>query len=148
MNFSDGNLETKIGFVDLKSSSVQFHVERWSNDYGDEGQRIQFERSNLNTGNGFDWTNQYFKAPYNGTYFFSISGSKPGKNLLKRTNISFRVNSAPIGEALSSDTTYGSFSYQIAMKLNVSDKVELVMAFGKAYRLQFTGWLLEQELNI
>jgi len=30
----------------------------------------------FNFGNGFDWNNQWFLAPYPGTYFFSLSGTK------------------------------------------------------------------------
>jgi len=72
----DEVLETRIGVVDVKSSLVHFHVER-STGYQSGGLiKVPFERQLLNLGNGFYWVNQWFTAPYNGTYFFSISGTK------------------------------------------------------------------------
>jgi len=126
---------------------VHFHVER-TTEYGIDGQRIPFERQHLNLGNGYDWANQWFVAPYQGTYFFSISGSKPGA-LFKgtRASIVVKLNGKSIGEALSSgDTIFGGFAYQFSRKLNANDKVELVMQFGgKVYLLYYTGWLVDQD---
>ena len=80
----------------------------------------------MNEGNGFDWENQYFRAPHSGTYFFSISGSKCF-NTNERVSIAVILNGITIGEAKSSERTlYGSFSYQLSMKLNANDKIELV----------------------
>lgn len=117
--------------------------------YGNKDEKIKFKKQVLNIGNGFDWENQWFRAPYPGTYFFSVSGSKDsssGKQSSK-VDIGILLNGQEIGEALSSDfTLFGSFSCQISVKLNASDKVELIMYNGKINLLYFTGWMLEENL--
>jgi len=104
----------------------------------------------FNVGGGFDWKNQLFRAPYNGTYFFSISGSKDYNSYKHRTSIFLKINNdRNAGEALSSENTiYGSFSLQLTTKLKANDKVELVMGWGKTYLLYFTGSMLDENLNI
>lgn len=121
---------------------VQFSVERHGN-YGVTGQKIIIEKEALNVGNGLDWTNQLFRAPYPGTYFFSISGTKDyGTENSIRSAVSVRVNGEFIGEAVS---YFGGFSYQVVRKLNATDKVELFMDFGKVYSLYFNGWILDED---
>jgi len=107
-------------------------------------------KQTLNVGNCFDWTNQLFRAPYPGTYFFSVSGTKnSGAPNSYRAAISVLVNGESIGEAISSDSTnFGGFSYQTVIKLNVSDKVELFMHFGETFSLYFNGWILDEDLAI
>ena len=69
--------ETEIGVVDIKTEPVQFHVQNKGN-RGTAGQKFTFPSKDnfFNLGNGFDWSNQWFLAPYPGTYFFSLSGTK------------------------------------------------------------------------
>ena len=141
--------ETRIGIVDVKSSAVHFNVERTENSYGEDGQKITFLKEVLNVGGGFDWQNQFFRAPYNGTYFFSVSGSKDEFTFNTRTNIHVKLNDEFIGEALSSSTTnYGGFSYQFIKKLKTNDRIELFMEHGKSYLLYFTGSMLDEDLII
>lgn len=102
----------------------------------------------LNVGGGFDWNNQLFRAPYSGTYFFSLSGSKDGGSFSTRANMAVKVNDETVGEALSSEgTQWGGFSYQFSKKLNVNDTVELVMQWGKTYLLYFSGFMLDEDLS-
>jgi len=102
-----------------------------------------------NVGGGFDWDNQLFRAPYSGTYFFSISGSKEEALFSNRANLAVKVNSEVVGEALSSGSTqWGGFSYQFSKKLNANDTVELAMQWGKTYLLYFTGHMLDEDLTI
>ena len=139
-----------MGVVDIKSSLVHFSVEMKEDFYGNNGEKIKFKKQVVNIGNGFDQENQWFRAPYPGTYFFSLSGSKDsgsGKQSSK-VDIGILLNRQEIGEALSSDhTLLGSFSCQLSLKLNASDKVELTMYTGKIYLLYFTGWMLEEDLS-
>jgi len=146
-------LETRIGVVDVKSSLVHFHVERFGPNacYESGGLiKIPFERQILNLGNGFNWDNQQFIAPYNGTYFFSISGTKAwGQD--KRACIHVRLNNVNIAQVVSSENTvFGGFATVLSRKLNVSDKIELVMHEdgGNIAYLYFTGWLVDQDLVI
>ena len=114
------------------------------------GERVAFGKQTLNVGNGFDWTNQVFRAPYPGTYFFSVSGTKNyGVPNSSRAAVSVLLNGESIGEAVSSDATeFGGFSFQAVRKLNTSDKVELFMHFGNVYSLYFNGWILDEDLVI
>jgi len=144
-------LETRIGIVDVKSSLVQFNVETTGYLVGlHPEQKIQFKKQTLNVGNGFDWTNQLFRAPYTGTYFFSVSGTKYfGTTDTFRACLSVRINGESIGQAVSSDKTdFGGFSFQAARKLNATDRVDLVMHFGKAYSVYFSGWFMDEDLLI
>lgn len=150
--------ETRIGVIDVKSSPVQFSVEIQAIQhgfYGNKNEKVQFQKQVLNIGGGFDWNNQLFRAPYPGTYFFSLSGSKivaPNRrirNNIDKLDIGFRVNGEEIGEALSSENTrFGSLSYQVSLKLNADDKVELILYNGEASLLYFTGWMLDEDLQI
>jgi len=143
-------METRIGVVDVKSSLVHFHVERSTGNYEGEGlKKIPFERQLLNLGNGFNWVNQWFEAPYNGTYFFSISGTKAYQG--GKTCFYVRLNNVNIAQVISSEgSVFGGFATIISRKLNVSDKIELVTHDygGNVYLLYFTGWLVDQDLVI
>jgi len=134
-------------------------VDRNYGNYGDpdhdgmmkpKHQKIKFHNPVLNTGGGFNWKNQYFQAPVDGTYFFSITGSKSGmgeNGSPVRASIIMLLNGETIAEALSSaDTVYGGFSYQTTRKLDATDKIELFLQWGQLYQIFFTGWLLEQNL--
>ncbi len=109
---------------------------------------IKFRDQVLNEGNGFDWDNQWFRAPYPGTYFFSVSGAKDYHETA-RVSIFVLLNGKDIGEAMSSrNTYYGSFSYQLSVKLNANDKIELELNCGTVFFIHFTGWMVEQDLLI
>lgn len=143
-------LETRIGVVDVKSALVHFHVDR-TNGYESGGLiKVPFERQLFNLGNGFDWVNQRFEAPYNGTYFFSISGTK-AYGQYGKTCIHVRLNNVNIAQVLSSENTiFGGFATTLSRKLNVGDKIELIMHEygGNVALLYFTGWLVDQDLVV
>jgi len=143
-------METRIGVVDVKSSLVHFHVERSIGNYESGGLiPVPFDKQLLNLGNGFNWVNQWFEAPYNGTYFFSISGTKNHEG--DKTCFHVRLNNINIAQVLSSENSaWGGFATIISRKLNVGDKIELVMHEdgGNVYLLYFTGWLVDQDLVI
>jgi len=143
-------IATELGSVDVKSASVQFYVERTGDWGGNNGQKLEFGKETLNVGNGFDWSNQWFRAPFSGTYFFSISGS--GRhNKGQKISIKAYLNDKQefIGEALSSeDTHYGSYSYQFTKTLNAGDKIVLYLETGTIYLAYFSGWMIEQDLGM
>lgn len=138
--------------MDVKSTPVYFHVEGIKDDSYKEGERLKitFRNQILNVGGGFDWKNQFFRAPYTGTYSFSVSGAKDTSTYNTRANVAVRLNFGEIiGEALSSSwTQHGGFALQFTRKLKVNDTIELAMHFGKAYLLYFTGFLLDENLTI
>ena len=142
-------METRIGIIDVKSSYVQFGVQSY--DYNaKEGQKITFNVEDLNVGNGFKWNNHWFEAPFSGTYFFSISGTKSSSYKTMRACIDVKINNNIFGgPAVSSDyTSFGGFSYQFTKNLNAGDKVELTLKYGQIYFLQFTGWMLDENLAL
>jgi len=138
----------------VKSSPVHFYVSAFyvkrqynAKGYGEEDSRITFLNELFNVGDGFDWKNQIFRAPFNGIYLFSISGSKEFDSEI--ANIDVKLNNEVIGKALSSqETKFGSFSYQFTLKLVANDTIELVMQSGKIDLLYFTGSMLDQDLTI
>ena len=138
--------------MDVKSSPVYFHVEGIKENNFNEGGRLKvtFRKLILNVGGGFDWKNQFFRAPYTGTYSFSISGSKDSSSFTTRANVAVRLNFGEIiGEALSSSSTQnGGLAFQFIRKLKANDTIELAMHFGTAYLLYFTGFLLDENLTI
>ena len=115
-----------------------------------EGNKIKYNYEALNVGKGFDWENGWFIAPYSGTYFFSISGTKETVKSDDRTCIEVQLNGNGIGDAISSDyISYGGFSYQFTRKLNATDKIELFVKIGEIpYSIYFTGWMLDEGLLI
>jgi len=135
---------------------VQFNVLRVGTSPANPGQKLNFPKPpTLNVGDGFDWPNNLFRAPYSGTYFFSLSGTKDSRiqtnntNIQTRVAISFLVNGESIAEAISSEKTeYGGFSFQVVRKLNATDKIELIMKFGRIYNVYFNGWILDEDLAL
>ena len=65
-----------------------------------------------------------------------------------RVCIDVKINNEGFGgSAISSDnTSFGGFSYQFTKKLNAGDKVYLTLKYGQIYFLQFTGWMLDENL--
>ena len=141
----------KVGLVDSKSASVQFHVENVG-EHGAGGQKFKFtsKENFINVGNGFDWDNQWFSVPYTGTYVFTLTGTKKRFDG-RKASVFVRLNGKNIGEALSTHKTeYGGFSFNFLRKLVKGDKIELFLHGQSApiYLLYFTGWMLEQELYL
>lgn len=128
---------------------MHFYVERREdNGYGVDNSKITFSNEVFNVGGGFDWMNQVFRAPFAGTYFFSITGSKEVRTDTERANVAVKLNNKSIGEALSSGgTMFGGFSYQFTLKLVAQDIIELEMLHGQIYLLYFTGSMLDQDLT-
>ncbi len=113
------------------------------------GEKIKFQNQVVNIGGGFDWENQWFLAPYPGTYFFSVSGSKASDGDKAEIGIMLNGQKESVGNALTSNGwAFSGFSCQVSIKLNANDKIELKMHNGKVILLYFTGWMLEENLNI
>jgi len=143
--------ETAIGLVDIKTTIIQFFVERNIGDFGDPSKSIKiiFHNQGLNVGGGFDWKNQWFSAPSPGTYFFSFSGITGTKYNSNPTLIHVKINRDVYFQIMCPrNSPLAGFSYQFSMKLNFNDKVDLFVANGEIYSLSFTGWMLDENLDI
>ena len=78
-----------------------------------------------------------------------MRAAKNNSKIETRVALSFLVNGVSIGEAVSSENTaFGGFSFQVVRKLNATDKVELVMKFGRIYNVYFNGWILDEDLAL
>ena len=62
--------ETRIGYLDVKSSPVYFYVQRNTN-FETKGTPIPFDVEILNVGGAMNSTSGKFTAPRNGTNFHS-----------------------------------------------------------------------------
>lgn len=145
---SNLGFETRIGIVDVKTSLVHFHVFRREDGTSRIGKKIEFLTEFLNVGGGFDWKNQLFRAPYNGTYFLSISGTKDHDEKNNKASIFLKHNKDTIGETLSSDkTSFGGFSLTLTRNLKANDTVELELTKGYVYFVHFTGSMVDEDLN-
>lgn len=137
-----------MGEVDIKSSQVIFSAGRLSDHFGKIGEKIVFEFSTMNIGNGFDFNKHWFSAPYSGSYFISVSGSigsKPDPNI---TLIYVKINGDVFDQIRGSkNTAFSGFSYQMATHLNSSDKVSLFLESGDVSMLVFTGWMLDEGMQ-
>ena len=65
------DFESRIGFIDVKTSAVQFYVQR-NTSYSSMG-TIPWEMARLNTGNAMNVATGVFTAPQDGVYHFHFS---------------------------------------------------------------------------
>jgi len=155
--------ETKVGVVDIKTASVQFHVQNKGN-RGTAGQKFTFPSIDnfFNFGNGFDWSNHNGFLPHTPRYLFLFPfGHKTlcafflflAIAILNEEQVFLLPSMETILVKLSAHkkkNEYGAFSFRFSRKLEKGDKIELVM-YGQSaevYLFYFTGWMLEQDLLI
>ena len=133
-------VETLIGMVDIKSSSVQFHVQ-WSTTYGRANMVISWRFTRLNLGNAMNATSGVFTAPKEGVYNFQFSA--PGAN---SHHIWIRLNGENIGRITHDVQEYDVGTIQSTLRLKQRDKIDLYMKDGTLFDnlCYFTGRLDEE----
>lgn len=144
--------ETLIGNVEMKTKSVNFHVQRKSG-LSKRG-IIPFDIERLNVGGAMNLTSGVFTVPLNGTYHFQFSAVKPlGASEIY---IILRVNGVGIGSGFGTNAHYvylPTFSSASA-KLKVGDQVYLLNHRGQLHDTpgehftQFNGWLVEEDFHL
>ena len=138
-------METRLGFVDVKTNPVYFYVQR-TGDYKTTG-NIPWTVSRLNLGNAIDLGTGIFTAPVSGTYHFAFSGVDNGPKG-EATKIFIRRNGANIGQAWAddSDSSQLTMSLHSTFNLNAGEQVSLFLSFGTlaGSNNHFTGWLVEE----
>ena len=150
-------LENKLGYIDVKSASgVYFYVQAFGNQsIVGRNNILRFDFERLNVGGGMNLKSGVFVAPKTGTYAFQFSILKNGYNL-NSLDIFLRLNGTRIGySAVSVTLMVVPTTMQSTLKLKRGDRIDLQK--GKngglsealhGYCHHFTGWLLEEDLEI
>ena len=139
--------ETRIGYLDLKSSpGVYFYVGR-NSDYNSTRTVIPYEKERLNIGGGLDLTTGIFTAPTNGRYQFNLVAFANGD----RSGVQLRLNGAITSVAFGvSDGD--PMPLTAVLNLIKGDQVDTWLFSGAiidcsiCHYTQFTGILLEEDL--
>ncbi len=143
--------ETRQGFIDVKSSSVHFYVQR-STSFSTLNTPIPFEVERLNVGRAMNLASGIFTAPKPGIYYFAFSYVKVPSTA--PMNVYLFVNGAGISDAHS--THYNGHltaTLHSTLKLEMGDQISLIITNGAVYDdpahiTHFSGFLLEEELVI
>lgn len=144
-------MDKRIGYVDVKSASVQFDARRSSSLTSSEPNfPITFEELLINEEGGMNKENGIFTVPVSGTYVFDFSGVDfPGGEEL---TVNLLRNEDLIGSFYAAN--HGALSLPIILKLIKNEQIKLVIASpgGEIYGdgtgpiTHFTGFLLEENV--
>ena len=137
-------VETSIGLVDIKTSSVQFYVQI-SSSYSSDGTVIPWQMTRLNLGNAMNVGSGVFTAPKDGVYHFHFSAYSDNK-----FDATLRLNGGVIGHGFSE--TKDTVSIDSTLQLKKGDTVDMYLdgsisdeSADHLYN-HFTGWLDEEDL--
>lgn len=151
-------VERRLGYLDMKSSPVNFHVQR-NSDFNEPNAVIRpYQIDALNQGGAMNVTSGVFRAPVNGTYYFSFRGFVHvplfkgnhglSVNLYRNNNIAATSTSTVTGGV--------TMSLECLLKLRKGDYIYVKtskLAVGslqdtRTERLtHFSGALIEEDLN-
>jgi len=140
-----------VGFIDIKSSSVHFYVQR-NTKFDKTDVVLPFEVERLNLGGAMNLATGIFTVPVAGVYHFEFSALKDVS--ATRLNIDFQINGAFITRAHMNHLTSGSYdrvSLSASFHLKQNDRIGLYNSYGALYDpsdTHFTGWLVEEDLFI
>jgi hypothetical protein len=153
------DIQKWIGYADVKSAPVHFHVQRNSS-FSRGNTPIPFDSTVVNEGNAMDLTSGIFTAPRPGIYFFSFAGTA---RLYSSSSSSWFVcrlvlNGNLIGSSHVEEKTnpvdqWSPVTLQSTLNLKKGDRVWVTISGGRAYlyddndRLtHFTGFMLEKDI--
>lgn len=145
-------IETFIGYVDIRTKSINFYVQR-STSYSVGNSILPWELSCLNKGTAMNRVTGMFIAPVPGIYYFEFSGVKADSAI--DLFLLLQVNNVIIGEAFTKPGVTGSsdsVSWTASLRLAANDQVSLfngdsgVLYGSLQYPAHFAGWLVEETL--
>ena len=136
-----------MGIVNVKSSPVQFYVQR--NSTYSAGGVIRWELARLNIGGAMNLETGVFTAPHDGVYHFHFSGNgDPSSNSF----FFLRSNGVDVGIAYAK-SNLDSASLHSTLQLKKGDRIDLwltegTLADNEFHSSHFTGWLDDEDLQL
>jgi hypothetical protein len=152
-----------IGYADVKSAPVHFHVQR-NFEFNTKSTPIPFDLAVLNEGNGMNLTSGIFTAPRTGIYFFSFTGVArfPASTSFVDLNVGLYLNGVRIGTGRAEDANTVDIQWsplstlQSTMNLKKGDKIWVEITSmssgaglvddGDDHYTYFTGFMLKEEI--
>ena len=143
-----------MGFLDVKSSSIHFYVQK-NIDFDKPNYKIiPFEVERLNEGRAMNLKTGTFQAPSNGIYYFSFRGFYGVPTFLSlKHHVYLRHNGKTVATGISSSVGGYTISIECTLKLKKGDKVDVkkdasgtLLDYVDAYLSHFSGHLLEEDL--
>jgi hypothetical protein len=152
--------QKRIGYVDVKSVPVHFHVQRNSS-FNKTDTLIPFDLALVNEGNAMDLTSGKFTAPRPGIYFFSFTAlarleSSAGAWYFSK--LYFNGNSIGSGfvhEVYGPVNQFSPLTLQSTLDMEKGDQVWVQIDYSGTssylsdngnHHTHFTGFLLEEEI--
>lgn len=111
---------------ELDSKKVRFDVRFTGNPYYITGQRIRFDQVITNENNAYNADSGIFTAPFNGTYFFVVTGAQ----------YSDRVGGLVLGD---DDTTFCRLQLPITSSISVSCQSTVYLYKGQQVSVKSEG---------
>ena len=154
--------QTRIGYIDVKSSPVYFYVQRYEN-FNKTNTPILFDVEKLNVGGAMNLTSGKFTAPRNGTYTFAFTGSAyfPFSSSSSRAYVyvDMYLNGSEIAMGVADEVSTGdqweTLSFQSTLNLQKGDEIwlQIVNLSTGAYLVGryftfFSGHLLEEKIAV
>ena len=153
--------QTRIGYVDVKSSSVYFYVQRFAEVFNTKGTPIPFDVERLNVGGAMNLTSGKFTAPRDGIYAFSFTGRAylPASSSLFWFEVVMYLNGNFIArgwaDEVSTGGQYEMLSFQSTLNAQKGDEIWVQitsMSTGAYlrgdYSTHFSGYILEEKIAV
>lgn len=147
------HIEIRYGSIDIHSTPRIFFYVQKKQGFNQENSIITFEKDIFNVGDAMKSKTGIFKAPQNGTYYFSFVGIQSSDPI--PLVVQLRKNNIVIGLTMGV-TKGGSYTTTLTsiLKLKENDTVDLYKTTGDLFDYSdsrfthFTGWIIEEDLNM